>query len=34
MKSMIKELLHGNISPQEDSRTNSPEMKELVEYMA
>ena len=30
MKSMIKELLHGNISPQEDSRTNSPEMKELV----
>lgn len=34
MKSMIKELLNGNISPQEDSRTNSPEMKELVEYMA
>lgn len=34
MKSMIKELLHGNISPQEDSRINSPEMKELVEYMA
>ena len=34
MKSMIKELLHGNISPQKDSRTNSPEMKELVEYMA
>lgn len=34
MKSMIKELLHGNIAPQEDSRTNSPEMKELVEYMA
>lgn len=34
MKRMIKELLHGNISPQEDSRTNSPEMKELVEYMA
>ena len=27
-------LLHGNIAPQEDSRTNSPEMKELVEYMA
>ena len=34
MKSMIKELWHGNISPQEDSRNNSPEMKELMEYMA
>ena len=34
MKRMIKELWHGNIAPQEDSRTNSPEMKELVEYMA
>ena len=34
MKSMIKELWHGNIIPQEDSRTNSPEMKELLSYMA
>ena len=34
MKSMIKELWHGNISPQENSRNNSPEMKELMEYMA
>ena len=34
MKSMIKELWHGNINPQEDSRNNSPELKELMEYMA
>ena len=34
MKSMIKELWHENINPQEDSRNNSPEMKELMEYMA
>ena len=34
MKSMIKEIWHGNINPQEDSRNNSPEMKELMEYMA
>ena len=34
MKNMIKELWHGNIVPQEDSRTNSPEMKELLGYMA
>ena len=34
MKSMIKELWHGNINPQEDSRNNSPKMKELMEYMA
>ena len=33
MKSMIKELWHGNINPQEDSRNNSTEMKELMEYM-
>jgi len=31
MKSMIKELWHGNIIPQEDSRNNSKEMKELIE---
>ena len=34
MRSVINELWHGNIVPQEDSRNNSPEMKELVEYMA
>ena len=32
--SVIKELWHGNICPQPDSRNNSPEMKELMEYMA
>ena len=34
MNSMIKVLWHGNIVPQEDSRTNSPQMKELLGYMA
>lgn len=34
MKSIINELWHGNIIPQEDSRTNSNEMKELLNYMA
>ena len=34
MKSMIKELWHGNIIPGEDSRNNSKEMKELLAYMA
>ena len=34
MKNIINELWHGNINPQEDSRNNSPEMKELLEYMA
>ena len=34
MKSTIKELWHGNIVPQEDSRNNSKEMKELLGYMA
>ena len=33
MESIIKELWHGNIIPQEDSRTNSKEMKELLIYM-
>ena len=32
--SVIKELWHGNICPQTDSRNNSPEMKELMEYIA
>ena len=34
MESIIKELQHGNIIPQEDSRTNSKEMKELLGYMS
>ena len=34
MKQTIEELWHGNIIPQEDGRTNSPEMKELLNYMA
>ena len=34
MESIIKELWRGNIIPQEDSRTNSKEMKELLGYMA
>ena len=34
MRSIINELWHGNIIPQEDSRTNSPQMKELLGYMA
>ena len=34
MESIIKELWHGNIISQENSRTNSKEMKELLGYMA
>ena len=34
MISMIQELWHGNVIPQEDGRTNSKEMKELLGYMA
>ena len=34
MKSIINELWHGNIVPQEDSRTNSKVMKELIGYIA
>ena len=34
MISMIQELWHGNIIPQEDGRTNSKEMKELLGYMS
>ena len=34
MRSIINELWHGNIIPQEDSRTNSKEMKELLSYMS
>ena len=34
MISMIQELWHGNVIPQEDARTNSKEMKELLGYMS
>ena len=34
MRSTLEELWHGNISPETDNRTNTPEMKRLMEYMA
>ena len=34
MSSIINELWHGNIIPQEDSRNNTKEMKELLGYMS
>ena len=34
MKSIINELWHGNIVPQEDSRNNTKEMKELLKLVA
>ena len=34
MRSIINELWHGNIIPQEDSRINTKEMKELLGYMS
>lgn len=34
MMSIIQDLWYGNIIPQEDSRTNTKEMKELLGYMA
>lgn len=34
MRGMIEEMWHGNIVPQSDSRNNSQEMKQLMEYMA
>lgn len=34
MCKIIDELWHGNIVPQTDSRNNSPEMKQLMEYIA
>ena len=34
MKSIINEIWHGNVIPQEDSRINSLEMKELLGFMA
>ena len=34
MKGIIDELWHGNVVPQSDSRNNSQEMKQLMEYLA
>ncbi len=34
MKGTLEDLWHGNMNPQEDSRNNTPEMKQLMEYMA
>ena len=34
MSKTIEKLWHGNIVPQTDSRNNSPEMKQLMEYIA
>lgn len=34
MKNILSELWHGNINPQEDSRNNTPEMKQLMDCMA
>ena len=34
MKNILGELWHGNITPQEDCRNNTPEMKQLMGYMA
>ena len=34
MRSIINDLWHGNIVPQEDSRNNTQEMKELISYIA
>ena len=34
MKSIINKLWYGNIVPQEDSRQNTPEMKQLLEYIS
>ena len=34
MRSIINELWHGNIIPQEDSRNNTKEMKEQLGYMS
>ena len=34
MRSIINEIWHGNIIPQESGQTNTKEMKELLSYMA
>ena len=33
MKSILEELWYGNICPEIDNRNNTPEMKQLMEYM-
>ncbi|MBQ4585175.1 MAG: hypothetical protein IJA82_03100 [Clostridia bacterium] len=34
MTSMIDELWYGNVSPMDDTRNNTEEMKELMSYIA
>ena len=34
MKSIIEELWYGNIDPHNDRLINTPEMKQLIEYIA
>ena len=34
MKSILEELWYRNICPEIDNRNNTPEMKQLMEYMA
>ena len=34
MKSILEELWYGNICSETDSRTNTPEMNQLMKYMA
>ena len=34
MKSMIDELWYGNVSPMDDARNNTEEMRELMSYIA
>ena len=34
MKSTIDELWYGNVSPMDDTRNNTEEMKELMKYIA
>ena len=34
MKLMIDELWYGNVSPMDDTRNNTEEMKELMSYIA
>ena len=34
MKKMIDELWYGNVSPMDDTRNNTEEMKELMSYIA
>ena len=34
MKSILEEMWYGNVCPETDSRTNTPEVKQLMEYIA